>query len=168
VASWLLGSTSRSLLEQTQTPLLMIPDNDFDIVSVGDTRATLHFGSVIAAVDRAASNRGQLTLASELAKVSGQPLTFLTVIEPGDATTLAEAEEDLRDRAHGLTPVRPHSLIVRRGNVAKEIVACCDAERAGVVVMGLRAKARGNRPGAIATAVLAHGSSAVLAVTDSP
>lgn len=168
VASWLLGSTSRALLEKTRIPLLVIPDNDFDVISAGDNAAALHFGSVIAALDRAEFNQRQLTLASALADVAGQPLHLLTVIEPGDATTPEQAHQYLRERAHGLTPVRPHSLIVRRGDVAHEIVGCCDAEHAGLVVMGLRATRRGSRPGTIATAVLARGRSAVLAICDAP
>ena len=167
VASWLLGSASRSLLERTRTPLLVIPDNEFDIVTLGDTHATLHFGSVVAAIDREEFNRDHLALASGFAHAAGQPLTLMTVIEPGDATTLEEANQHLRDRAHGLQPVRPKSLIVRRGEVAEEIVGCCAAERAGLVVMGLRSKPRGARPGVIATAVLMGGRAAVLAVCDS-
>jgi nucleotide-binding universal stress UspA family protein len=83
VASWLLGSTTRSLLERTATPLFLVPDNDFDVITVSDGQASLHFRSVIAAVDRAESNRSQLSHASHLAHVSAQPLSLMTVIEPG-------------------------------------------------------------------------------------
>lgn len=164
VASWFLGSTTRSLLEHTATPMFVVPDNDVDVITVSDAQASLHFGTVIAAIDRAEANRSQLSLASRLAQVSAQPLALMTVIEPGHDLSIEQATEVLRERAHGLAPVRPRSLIVRRGDIAHEIVACCDAEHAGVVVMGLHGRRRGQRPGAIATAVLARGRAAVLAV----
>jgi nucleotide-binding universal stress UspA family protein len=110
-------------------------------------------------------NRAQLALATALAQKSGQPLSLLTVIEPGDVTTIEAANDVLRERAHGLAAGRS-GLIVRRGEVAEQIVQCCLAEGAGLVVMGLRARRRGVRPGAVATAVLAHGQTAVLAVPD--
>jgi nucleotide-binding universal stress UspA family protein len=168
VASWLLGSTSRALLEQSPLPLLLVPDNDYDVISLGENQPALHFGSVVAAIDRAEHNVAQLDLASRLAHLSGQPLSLLTVLESGDDTSVDDAREHLRERAHGLQPVRPRALIVRRGEVAQEIVRCCDAEDAGLVVMGLRGKNRGSRPGAIATAVLARGRSVVLAVPEGP
>ena len=40
---------TRQLLEQTRTPLLLIPDNELDIVTIGASRVGLHFGSVVAA-----------------------------------------------------------------------------------------------------------------------
>jgi nucleotide-binding universal stress UspA family protein len=164
VAAWLLGSTSRRLLEKARVPLLLIPDDDRDVVTpeVGGTR--VHFGSVIAAVDRTEFNPRQLRLASEFAGLAHQPLALLTVIEPGDGTTIEDATSSLRDRGHGLTPSRPHALIVRRGHVADEIVHACQSESAGLVVMGLRSAGRGGRPGVIASAVLSRGRAAVLAV----
>jgi nucleotide-binding universal stress UspA family protein len=167
VASWFLGSTSRSLLQRTRIPLLVIPDDEVDVVTLGESHALLHFGCVVAAIDRAESNPDQLAIASQFADVAKQPLALLTVIEPGDDTTLDEANQFLRDRARGLQPVRPTSLIVRRGQVAEEIVRCCTAEGTGLVVLGLRGTSRGARPGAIASAVLNHGRAAVLAVPDS-
>lgn len=164
VAAWLLGSTSRALLEATETPLLLVPDNGLDIITVDVSHARLHFGSVIAAVDLTDANARQLALASEMAHLAGQPLSLMTVIETGGRLGHEEASAQLRDRAHGLEPVRPRSLIVRRGEVAEEIVRCSVAEESGLVVMGLRSQRRGPRPGAIASAVLSNGRAAVLAV----
>lgn len=48
VTAWLMGSTSRSLLEKTTTPLLLVPDNQFDIITVGAGEPRLHVGSVVA------------------------------------------------------------------------------------------------------------------------
>ena len=164
VAAWLLGSTSRALLEDTRTPLLLIPDNDLDVVTVDLGHARLNFGCVIAALDLAESNPGQLRVASEMARLARQPLSLMTVLEPGGGVSHAEASAQLRDRAHGLELVRPRALIVRRGDIAEEIVRCATAEESGLVVMGLRSRGRGARPGAIAAAVLNHGRAAVLAV----
>ncbi len=69
----------------------------------------------------------------------------------------------LRERAHN-SPRKPRATIVRRGSaIAEEISSCARAEGAGLVVMGLRPKGRG-QPGAIASAVLASRRAFVLAV----
>ncbi|MEO8682514.1 MAG: hypothetical protein ABI665_25930, partial [Vicinamibacterales bacterium] len=57
----------------------------------------------------------------------------------------------------------PRSLIVRRGELAEEISRCAVVEGAGLVVMGLRQRGRGN-PGRLAAGVLKTGSAFVLAV----
>ena len=96
-----------------------------------------------------------------MAGLAGQPLVLMTVAPSGQSDHDASAA--LRDRAHGLSPVKPTSLIVRSGGVAEEISRCAVAEDSGLVVMGLRERARG-RPGVIASAVLETGRAFVLAV----
>jgi hypothetical protein len=98
-----------------------------------------------------------------LAGLAGEGLLFLTVAENGLDDPAIGAH--LRDRAHGLAPVRPTALIVRRGDVVAQIAECVRAERSGLVVMGLRERARG-RPGQVAAGVLRTAPAFVLAVPD--
>jgi nucleotide-binding universal stress UspA family protein len=160
LARLFLGSTSEALLGMARTPVLLVPPVDFDIISMGD-RPVLTCGPVLAAVDLAESSGDQLRLASQLAQLAAQPLILMTVAR--SKVTDHDATTELRDRGHGLLPVRPRSLIVRRGEVATEIARCAVAEGAGLVVMGLRQAPRG-RPGVIAAPVLKTGRAFVLAV----
>ena len=156
----LMGSTTEEILRSTRTDTLLVPPNKFDIISViGD--AALTCGPVLAAVDLAEDCRHQLEAASRLAGIAGQPLLIMTVAS--SPTSDHDASQELRSRAHGLSPVKPTSLVVRRGDVAQEISRCAVAEDAGLVVMGLRASGRG-RPGVIASAVLDTGRAFVVAV----
>jgi nucleotide-binding universal stress UspA family protein len=160
LARLLLGSTSAAVLRGTQTPVLLVPPNDIDIVSVGD-QVVLTCGRIVAAVDLNQDCERQLHMASQMARLAGKPLSLLTVARA--RTTEVDAMEALRQRAHGLSPVRPRSLIVRRGDVATEISECAVAEGAGLVVMGLKTRPRW-RAGTIASAVLETGRAFVLAV----
>ena len=159
-ARLLMGSTSDSLLQATQTPTLLVPPNDLDIISIADG-FKLTCGPVLVAIDLSQDSRPQLDAASRMAQLAGQGLLVVTVAS--DPMSAHDAAEQLRDRTHGLTPVKPTALIVRRGNVAEEISRCAVAEDSGLVVMGLREPARG-RPGVIASAVLHTGRAFVLAV----
>src|SRR5688572_6604611 len=160
VAKFLLGSTSDAVLRKATTPGLLVPPTEMDIVSIGDEVA-LTCGPLVAAVDLAEDSHGQLRLASKLAHLGSQPLLVMTVAK--SRVSNHDAAQGLRERAHGLTPVKPASVIVRRGRVATEISRCATVEGAGLVVMGLRAGSRG-RPGAIASAVLKTRRAFVLAV----
>ena len=160
-ARLLMGSTSDSLLQTTQIPILLVPPNDLDIINSADG-FKLTCGPVLVAVDLSQDSRPQLEAASRMAQLAGQGLLVVTVTGD-DAISDHDAAEQLRDRTHGLTPVKPTALIVRRGNVAEEISRCAVAEDSGLVVMGLREPARG-RPGVIASAVLHTGRAFVLAV----
>ncbi len=73
------------------------------------------------------------------------------LVPPGDLDI-----EDLAD--HALT-------IARHGDIAEQISRGAVAERAGLVVIGLRPKSR-RQPGAIATAVLRNNTAFVLAVPE--
>jgi len=159
-ARLLMGSTSDSLLQTTQTPILLVPPNDLDIINSADG-FKLTCGPVLVAVDLSQDSRPQLEAASRMAQLAGQGLLVVTVTR--DALSDHAAAEQLRDRTHGLTPVKPTALIVRRGHVAEEISRCAVAEDSGLVVMGLREPAQG-RPGVIASAVLQTGRAFVLAV----
>lgn len=163
LARLLLGSTSEALLGIARTPVLLVPPTDFDIVSMGD-RPALTCGPVLAAVDLASPSEHQLVLASQLAHLASRPLVLMTVAR--SKVSDHDAAGELRERAHGLGPVKPTSLIVRRGEVAEEISRCAVTEGAGLVVMGLREPPRG-RPGIIASAVLKTGRAFVLAVPGS-
>ncbi|OFW46843.1 MAG: hypothetical protein A3J29_06580 [Acidobacteria bacterium RIFCSPLOWO2_12_FULL_67_14b] len=156
----LLGSTGAAILRDTRTPVLLVPSNEIDIVSLGDT-AALTCGPVLAAIDLSEACDHQLHLAGQFAKLAHAPLILLTVARA--RMSEHDASEELRTRAHAMKPVKPHSLIVRRGDVAVEISRCALAEGAGLVVMGLRERPRG-RAGAIASAVLETGRAFVLAV----
>lgn len=160
LARLLLGSTSEALLGLARTPVLLVPPTDVDIVSVGD-RPALTCGPVVVPIDLTVACDRQLQMASRVAQIAGQKLILMTVARSKLSDHDAAAE--LRDRAHGLEPVKPTSLIVRRGDVAEEISRCALAEGAGLVVMGLREPPRG-RPGIIASAVLKTGRAFVLAV----
>lgn len=166
MAEWLLGSTSRALLEATTRPILLLPSSDIDMVTIGDTRVELNLGAVLAAIDLAEQNALQLQLAGAMAVLAQRPLILMTVRPPHDTASDHQAADKLRARARTLTGVKAHSVIVRRGEVAGEIVRCAAREDAGLVVMGLRAGARGQSAGEIASAVLRHQRPAVLAVPD--
>lgn len=168
VAGWLLGSTSRALMQATVRPILLIPPNDIDIVMLGEQRVDLHLGAVLVPIDFSEHNAAQLHYAGAIAAAAGRPLELMTVLEPDDPTTDHEAADVLRARARKLTDIRAHAVIVRRGDVAEEIARCAAKEDAGLVVMGLRHGRRGQRPGSIASAVLQSRRPAVLAVPDVP
>lgn len=161
LSRWLLGSTSAALLADAACPVLLVPPGELYIVTLGDTGAALRPGSVLAAVDLDEHNAAQLAVASALAALAGQPLVLMTVAPAG--TDDATAEQALRERSHGLGPAPVARVLVRRGAVAAAIDHAAVAEHAGLVVMGLRARALGT-PGAIATAVLEAKDAVVLAV----
>ena len=156
----LLGSTSEALLGLARTPVLLVPPTDFDIVSLRD-RTALTCGPILAAVDLGEGSEHQLRIASELAKMGSQSLLLMTVAL--SKVSDHDAAHELRERAHGLEPLKPTAMIVRRGDVAEEISRCAVTEGAGLVVMGLRERPRG-RPGVIASAVLRTERAFVLAV----
>lgn len=162
LARLMLGSTSDAVLRNAPAPVLLVPPIDLDIVDISD-RARMTCGPVLAAVDLAETCGHQLALASRLADMAGQPLLLMTVA--GNRLDDHEAAAMLRERGHALEPIRPRSVIVRRGHVADEISRCADAEGAGLVVMGLRSKGRG-QPGAIASAVLVTKRAFVVAVPE--
>jgi nucleotide-binding universal stress UspA family protein len=161
LAAFLLGSSTRAVLRNAPVPILLVPPVDLDIVDLAD-RARLSCGPVLAAVDLAEANDQQLRVAGELAQLAGQPLFLVTVTGRRLADRLSSRL--LRDRAHRAA-VMPRAVIVRHGDVAREIARCAVAERTGLVVMGLRGKSRG-RPGAIASAVLGAKAAFVLAVPE--
>lgn len=160
LARLVLGSTSEAVLRNAPTPVLLVPPIDLDIVNITD-RATLSSGPVLTAVDLGESNGRQLEMAAAMARLSGQPLLLMTVA--ASKVDDHQAGAMLRDRAHQLASVKPRAMIVRRGRVADEISRCALAEGAGLVVMGLRERARG-KPGAVASAVLETKRAFVLAV----
>jgi nucleotide-binding universal stress UspA family protein len=160
LTTFLVGSTCDAVLQSATTAVLLVPPTDIDIVSIGD-HVALTCGPVIAAVDLAEDSAAQLVMASRIAQVGRQPLSLMTVAK--SRTSDHDAAAALRERAHGLAPVKPTSLIVRRGPVAAEISRCAIVEGAGLVVMGVRATVH-YRPGAIAAAVLKTKRAFVLAV----
>ena len=161
LATFLLGSSTQAVLRNAPAPILLVPPVDLDIVDLAD-RARLSCGPVLAAVDLAEDNDHQLRVAGELAQLAGQPLFLLTVTKRRLTDRLSSRL--LRERAQ-LAAVLPRAVIVRHGEVAREIARCAVAERTGLVVMGLRGKLRGHA-GAIASAVLSANSAFVLAVPE--
>jgi nucleotide-binding universal stress UspA family protein len=160
IARIILGSTSEAVLRGATTPVLLVPPADLDIINLSD-RAVLTCGPVLAAVDLDDDCRRQLELASQLSWLAGRPLVLFTVARRN--LTEHDASAQLRERGRGLIPVKPNSLIVRRGNVVQEIARCAIAEGAGLVVMGLRSTPR-CQPGGIASGVLKTRRAFVLAV----
>jgi nucleotide-binding universal stress UspA family protein len=160
LAKLLLGSSSEAILRNASVPVLLVPPVDMDIVGIAD-RVALTCGPILAAVDLAEDTHRQLALASRLAQIGSQSLLLMTVA-PSKLTD-HQASALLRERGHGLEPVRPRSLIVRRGSVPDEISECAVAEGSGLVVMGVRSKPFA-RPGVIASAVLRTKRAFVLAV----
>jgi len=160
VARMVLGSTCLAVMRGTRTPVLLAPPANLDIVNISD-RARLTCGPVLAAVDLVEQCDRQLNVAADMAKIAGQPLLMMTVA-PTRLNDRA-AGTMLRERSHLLKDARPHALIVRHGDVAKEISRCAVSEGAGLIVMGLKARPRA-KPGAIASAVLNTNRAFVLAV----
>ena len=161
VARWLLGSTSGAITEEAMCSTLLVPPGDLEIVTLTASTATLQPGAVLVAVDLAEHNDRQLTLASQLASIAGQPLALMTVVDA--ATNDKAAEEALRARAAALGVANVDRVIVRRGLVADQIDQAAMAAHAGLVVMGLRARGHG-RAGEIAMSVLKTKDAVVLAV----
>lgn len=159
VARLLLGSSSEALLNSAPAPVLLVPPIDIDIVDITD-RVALNSGPILAAVDLAEACEHQLQTAARLARIANQPLILMTVAPRKMSDHDAGAM--LRERAHALS-IKPRAFIVRRGEVAEEISRCALSEGAGLVVMGLRPRGRG-QPGAIASAVLRTRRAFVLAV----
>jgi nucleotide-binding universal stress UspA family protein len=148
----LLGSIAAGLLQRAERPVFLVGPTEQDIVILGIDRVALNFGALIVAVDIGDAHNPQLHVGSELAALSNQRLMVMTVAR--DDRDDHEVAKDLRARAHGLEPVSPHAVIVRRGEVAQEIARCAIAEGAGLVVMGVRRGAGRRASGAIAMEVL--------------
>ena len=161
LATYLLGSTTQAVLRNAPAPILLVPPVDLDIVDLAD-RVRLSCGPVLAAVDLMDANDEQLRFAGELAHLAGQPLLLLAVTGRRFNDRLNSSM--LQERAHRAA-VMPRATIVRHGDIAEQISRCAVAERTGLVVMGLRGKAR-KHPGAIASAVLRTNSAFVLAVPE--
>jgi nucleotide-binding universal stress UspA family protein len=159
IARLLLGSSSEAVLRSAPAPVLLVPPVDLDIVDITD-RVTLNSGPIVAAIDLTEPCEHQLRTAARLSHIAGQPLILMTVAHR--KITDHDAAVMLRQRAHDQL-IKPRSLIVRRGDVAEEISRCALNEGAGLVVMGLRTRGRG-QPGAIASAVLGTRRAFVLAV----
>lgn len=164
VARFFLGSVSSAVLQRTTRPVLLVAPSDVDVVTLLPDRAVLHVGQVLTAVDLDESNPLQLEWAARLASLARQPFVLMTVVSREERSN-HEAAEMLKARGQGMTPVAPHSYIVRRGDVGEEIARCAKAEGSGLIVMGLRAEQRGH-PGAIAARVLEDHPALVLAVPD--
>jgi nucleotide-binding universal stress UspA family protein len=162
LARLLLGSTSTAVLKHAAVPVLIVPPTDTDIVSVGD-RTLLTCGPVLAPVDLRSTTTRQIELASRMAALARQPLLLMTV--PRNRMSDHQAAVELRRRAHGLGPVAPYAMIVRRGAVAEEIVRSARREGAGLVVMGIEQQ---GGQGIVASAILASGNAFVLAVPGAP
>ena len=160
LAAWLLGTTTTIVLQNAASPVLLVPPIDVDIVDISE-RPRLTCGPVLAAVDLQETGARQLEMAAAIAETAGQPLLLMTVAAAG--VTDHAAARMLHERAQHYCYAKPHAVIVRRGRVAEEISRCAVSEGAGLVVMGLRKRPRG-QPGAIATAVLRTNRAFVLAV----
>jgi nucleotide-binding universal stress UspA family protein len=165
LAGWLMGSTSRLIMEATTVPVFLVPNTTSDIVTLGADHALLNFGPVIAAIDLEEHNDAQIAVASEMAALAHERLLLLTVV-PDRPGSVGDATAALRVRAHGVRPLRPHLLVVRHGDVARQIAGAAMTEGAGLVVMGLRHPGSGSRPGRIASAVLETKRSFILVVPD--
>ena len=159
LAAALLGSTSQAVLRIAPAPVLLVPPNDLDIVTIDD-RARLTCGPVLAAIDLKESNEEQLRLAGEISRMAGQPLYLTTVVPRHQPNQPYSSMLLTRSRRSQLTP---RAVFVRHGDIATEIAQCAVAANAGLVVMGLRARGRG-RPGAIASTLLRTGSAFICAV----
>lgn len=159
VARMILGSTSAAVLRDTPAPVLLVPPNDLDIVSF-DAQGALTCGPLLAPVDLDAPSERQLRTVSWLSRLARQPWTLMTVAR--QRLSRERAQQRLSDCTH-VTEAKPRALIVRRGNVAREIAHCAEAEGAGLVVMGLRERAS-DRPGEIAETVLGWNKAFVLAI----
>ena len=159
IARLLLGSTSEAVLKQAPAPVLLIPPTDMDIVTLGDP-AALTCGPVLAAVDLLAHCDRQLAMAERMAALARRPLLLMTVAKSRVTDRLAV--DGLHDRARA-AGIRPHALIVRRGNPVEEVSRCALVEGAGLVVMGIDTRPR-RQPGSIASAVLKTRRAFVMAV----
>lgn len=157
LAHLLLGSSSEAVLRRASAPVLLVPPNDIEIVSLAD-RPMLTSGPILAAVDLSEASERQLMLAGRLAGIGCQPLLLMTVA-PARLSDV-QAVETLKEQAAAVG-VTPRAALVRRGEVADAISQCAMDQGAGLVVMGLRAR---GRPGTIATAVLKSNRAFVLAV----
>jgi nucleotide-binding universal stress UspA family protein len=164
-ARWLLGSTSAAIMEQAPCALLVVPQGQLEVVSLGPDAAQLATGTVLAAIDLREARQPQVALAAGLAQLAKQPLTLMTVA--GAGVTEADAEARLRELVPSASLASPVRTLVRRGVVPDEIERAAVAEHAGLVVMGIRAPEIGT-PGAIASAVLAAKDAVVLAVPSVP
>ena len=159
IARLLLGSSSEAMLRTAPAPVLLVPPIELDIVDIAD-RVMLNSGPILAAVDLAEECDQQLETAGQFAALAKQPLILMTVA----SKKISDHDAGVMLRSHAQTlAIKPHAMIVRRGDVAEEISRCAVQEGAGLVVMGLRASGRG-QPGAIASAVLKTRRAFVLAV----
>src|SRR5687767_8598725 len=163
LSRWLLGSTSAAIMEEAQCATLLVPPGSLEIVALTPDAAALRPGSVMAAVDLAERNQRQLTVASQMARLSKSPLTVMTVADR--STTDEQAGQELQARAQEAGAAAPDRVVVRRGLVPDEIDHAALDEHAGLVVMGLRARGHGVA-GEIASAVLKAKDAVVLAVPE--
>ena len=157
---WCLGSTSAALLAGAIGPTLLVPPGQLEIVTPTADAASLRPGTILAAIDLSEPNAAQLRLASQLAVLARQPLALMTVVRP-DMTSEA-ADQALRARGRELACM-VEKFIVGRGDVAVALDRVAVAERAGLVVIGLRPRSR-RAAGDTAAAGLKTKDAVVLAV----
>lgn len=138
----LIGDTADAVARRSRVPCLFIPGH----VPLG--------GPVLAAIDTGPRAARVTRAAHEFAAAASWPFRLLTVMpgkeqEPDDLRELLEAEgrEALSATYRAAVPDAPANsaeLMVRRGDVAEQVLAATEQGGAGVLVTGYR---RGGPPG---------------------
>jgi nucleotide-binding universal stress UspA family protein len=168
-----LGSTTQGVLRYADVPVLVVPATASDLHSLDDRRELRGIENVLAPVDFGPMSRRDARVAAGIAATLGIPLLLVHVVPAGGgaATNLdcAEAREQLQAlRSEILGPVTI-STLVTRGQPAERIAELAAAQKAGLVVMGLRGAGglTGPGPGAIAYRMLCLTPTMLLALPPS-
>lgn len=156
-----LGSVTRELLLRSETPVLVVPSADTEIVSLEEHGPKLHAGRVVVPVDPGDIKASQLAVVARLQKVWSGP-TELLYVRTGDSTPTPGQVAQLMAAVGGTHT--EYREVPAHGSVAQSIWRSLEGQPAGLVVMGLERGDKKMQPGSIAYEVINHLRAVVLAV----
>ena len=154
----LFGSTTAALLRDTALPIAIVPPSHPEIISLGESRAVPHVGTVLVPIDFNDATHRQLSFATRLARSSPDPSILMHVVPRAECIASAEA----RVKAIGAKTAAPRGwrIVTVHGQVAEEVLDVLRSEPVGAVVLGKS----GAHPGKVAADVVRLGNAVVIMV----
>lgn len=142
------GSVTASVLTGTHIPMAVVPPSGPELISLTDTAAVPHLGSVLVPIDINLPAARQLAFASTLSRASSSEVTLLHAIPPYEAS--ADPLHRLQDMARAVEAPAGVRAVVTHGPLVHVILDRQLRTDAGVVVLGRDA----GSPGRVALELL--------------
>ena len=175
----LLGSTTECVLRQTRVPVLAVPPQTGQAVTIDGSGASLRVERILVAADFSDTSTRALGWGVELARELSVPLVLTHVVaavsvpaqwQPftveSDDARVADARAKLQELSKKSCAGQPCEIVVSVGRPADAIAAAAEERQAGLIVMGLASEggALSRRPGSIAYRVLSLAAVPVVVV----